>query len=139
MKKIPTLPINNYLVLASILICFVFGYRSLASYGAAHWHGTSSAKLLSSSAETLAKTEEIRLLINQSESLEVFFNLVQDKGASISAVYEKEMKISGIIYSLCALLCIVLSVLSLFSKPRWVAILAVPLGLLGANSLMVVM
>lgn len=136
--RIPQLKISAWYILLLCAISTMLTSHYLSMYGIVHWPILTSSHSLKGFLEEISTDDEAKILIKENDNLRKFFDALPDISEKINKSGWELMGKAGF-YHIFGLVSFVLAIFALFCRPRWVSLIALPLGIYSMTMATVIM
>ncbi len=137
-KRLPQLNISSWYILILCAITTLFTSHLLSMYSTVHWPILTSSYNLKLHIKNIAIDEELNKIIMKNDKLKELFEDLPNISEKIHTAGWKLMGDAGI-YHISGLVSFILAIFTFLCRPRWVGIIALPVGVYSLKMSMTIM
>ena len=137
-KRIPQLKISSWYVFILCAISTLLTSHLLSMYSTVHWPILTSSYNLKSHIDKYSEDEKAKQIVMQNDNLRKLFDDLPNISDKIHTAGWKLMGDTGL-YHISGLLSFILAIFTFFCRPRWVGIIALPIGIYALTLATVIM
>jgi len=137
-KRVPQLKISSWYILILCAVAAGITAHLFSMYGIVHWSILSTSYKLKSHIENVSNDEKANQIITENDSLKNLFDDLRNISKKFDTAGLRLMGKTGL-YPISGLVSFILAIFAFFCRPRWVGLIALPIGIYSLNLAMIIM